>query len=62
MEIKLNYEELEKLTGLKNIKYKSSDFWIFKKNIKILRINDCMYNNIILWFSMESNNKSKNRI
>lgn len=44
MEIKLNYEELEKLTGLKNIKYKSrnevsSDFILFKKNIKILRIN-----------------------
>ena len=30
------------MTGLKNIKYKSSDFWIFKKNIKILRINDCI--------------------
>lgn len=28
------------MTGLKNIKYRSSDFWIFKKNIKILRIND----------------------
>ena len=40
-------KEAEKLTGLKNIKYKSSDFWIFKKNIKILRINDCIFG--FLW-------------
>ena len=35
-------KEVEKLTSLKNIKYKSSDFWIFKKNIKILKINGCI--------------------
>ena len=51
-------KEVEKLTSLKNIKYKSSDFWIFKKEYKNLE-DKRLYNNIRLRFSMESNNKSK---